>query len=162
MNKKETIETFYRSFQGRDWQTMQSCYDEAVVFSDPVFTHLEGDRARAMWHMLVSSAKDLTISFSNVVANGQSGSCDWEARYSFSRTGRAVHNRIHADFQFADGKIIRHTDTFDLTRWAGMALGWPGKMLGWTPWMKNQIRATASTGLSRFLASHPEYTGAKK
>jgi len=157
VNEKDIIEKFYRAFQQRDWNTMQDCYDKSVVFSDPVFPNLDGQQARAMWHMLLSAAEDLTITFSNVRAGGTRGSCDWEARYSFSKTGRAVHNRIHAEFEFANGMIIRHGDTFDLTRWAGMALGLPGKLLGWTPWMKQKIRATASAGLARFIDTHPEY-----
>lgn len=157
MNEKETIEKFYTAFQQRDWQAMQSCYDDSVHFSDPVFTDLKGSQAKAMWHMLVTSAKDLEISFSNITVSGNKATCDWEARYSFSRTGRAVHNRIHAEFQFADGKIVRHADTFDLAKWAGMALGLPGILLGWTSWMQNKIRGTANSGLSRFLVANPQY-----
>lgn len=157
----QLIEKFYSSFQQRDWQGMQSCYHDKVNFSDPVFQNLNGGDAKAMWHMLASSAKDLKISFSNTRVDGNRGSCDWEAWYTFSKTGRPVHNRIHAEFEFADGKIIRHADTFDLTRWAGMALGLPGKLLGWTPFIQNKIRATAASGLTRFLQAHPEYSGSK-
>lgn len=159
MTEKEVIEKFYTSFQQLDWRGMQSCYDDAVIFSDPVFQHLEGGQAKAMWHMLASAAKDLKVTFSNVRVEGGRGSCDWEAWYTFSRTGRPVHNRIHAEFEFSNRRIVRHTDTFDLTRWAGMALGLPGVLLGWTPMIKNKIRATASSGLTRFLGSHPEYSG---
>jgi ketosteroid isomerase-like protein len=155
MNEKTLIENFYLSFQQKDWKGMQACYHDDIVFSDPVFPHLEGPNAKAMWHMLTTSARDLDITFSNIVADEQKGSCDWEAKYSFSRTGNPVHNRIHASFLFRDGKIVKHTDTFDLTRWAGMALGLPGKLLGWTPWMQNKVRATAAGSLSRFIASQP-------
>lgn len=158
MTNRELIETFYQSFQRGDWKGMQACYHDHIEFSDPAFPDLTGSHAKAMWHMLTTSAKDLVVTYSQVEANEATGSCDWEAKYSFSRTGAPVHNRIHAAFEFRDGKIVRHTDTFDFTRWAGMALGVPGKLLGWTPWMQNKIRATAAAGLSKFLASHPEYT----
>lgn len=159
MNEQQIIAKFYDSFQRCDWLGMQSCYDDSIVFSDPVFQNLRGGHAKAMWHMLASSAKDLKVTYSNVKANGERGSCDWEAWYSFSKTGRAVHNVIHAEFLFTNGKIIRHTDTFDLAKWSGMALGLPGKLLGWTPFLQNKIRATAGAGLTRFLQSHPEYSG---
>jgi hypothetical protein len=32
-----------------------------------------------------------------------------------------------------------------------MALGTPGKLLGWTPMMKGKIRATAKQGLEEFM-----------
>jgi ketosteroid isomerase-like protein len=161
MTEKELIETFYQAFQRRDWKTMQSCYADDVVFTDPVFPRLEGPEAKAMWHMLTTSAKDLVIEFRNVSADSSRGSCDWDARYSFSRTGRSVHNRIHAEFEFAGGKITHHTDTFDLARWAGMALGWPGKILGWTPWMQEKIRGTARTSLAHFLKANAGYPPGK-
>lgn len=159
MTNKELIEQFYRAFQQKDWKGMQACYHNEVVFSDPVFPNLRGLQAKAMWHMLASSAKDLVITFKDVEASEYRGSCSWEAKYSFSRTGAPVHNRIQARFEFSDGKIIRHSDSFDLTRWTGMALGIPGKLMGWTTWMQNKVRATAASGLARFIASNPEYAG---
>ena len=39
------------------------------------------------------------------------------ATYTFSATGRTVVNRIRARFDFRDGKIVRHVDSFDLWRW---------------------------------------------
>jgi ketosteroid isomerase-like protein len=161
VSEQELIQSFYTSFQQRDWKGMQACYHDRVVFSDPVFPHLEGAQAKAMWHMLTTSARELDITFSHVTADARQGSCDWEARYPFSKTGRRVHNRIHASFEFLDGKIIRHTDQFDLAKWAGMAFGLTGMLLGRTSWMQNKIRSTARASLLKFMANHPEY-GAPK
>ena len=161
VSEHDLVETFYRAFQRRDWKAMQDCYHERVIFSDPVFPHLEGLQARAMWHMLTTAARELDITYSHIIADSRQGSCDWEARYPFSKTGRLVHNKIHASFEFLDGKIIRHDDTFDLTRWAGMAFGIPGKLLGWTPWMQNKIRSTAAESLGKFVTRYPEYSTSK-
>ncbi len=156
-NPKDVIERFYSAFQRKDWKAMQDCYHSDIWFSDPVFRDLRGGRAKAMWHMLVNAGKDLTLTFKNVEVKDNTGSCDWEAFYSFSRTGRKVHNVIHATFEFKDGKIIRHNDSFDLWKWAGMALGTPGKLLGWSSAIRSKIRSTAATNLDRFIADHPEY-----
>lgn len=80
----------------------------------------------------------------------------WEARYDFTATGRKVHNIIDATFEFADGKIIRHRDHFDLHRWAGMALGLKGKLLGWAPPVQNAIRKMAVKGLDQYEAKRAE------
>ena len=154
---KKLIETFYSAFQKKDWRMMQSCYDDAVIFSDPVFRNLKGPEAKAMWHMLALAGKDLTLTFKNITAAGTCGSCDWDAHYSFSRTGRKVHNIIHARFEFKDGKIIKHTDSFDLWKWSSMALGISGALLGWTPLIKSKIRGTAVKSLRKFIEEHPEY-----
>jgi hypothetical protein len=154
---KERIEKLYTCFQQKDWPGMQSCYHDRARFSDPVFQHLQAKEVRAMWHMLVLSGKDLTVSFGDVQADEVKGSCHWEATYTFSRSGRRVHNVIEATFGFADGKIILHHDQFNFWRWAGMALGWPGKLMGWSAVVQEKVRGTAQNSLSAFISEHPEY-----
>lgn len=152
---EETIRRFYTAFQKRDAAGMVACYAPDVQFSDPVFTDLKGERAGAMWKMLCERGKDLKIEFRDVRADASTGSAHWEAWYTFSATGRHVHNIIDATFEFRDGRIVRHTDRFDLHRWAGLALGLPGKLLGWTPLLQNKIRAMAAKGLADYLAKRP-------
>ena len=157
-DSQKLIERFYYCFQQKDWEGMQECYHPEVIFSDPVFRNLKGKQAKAMWHMLTAAGKDLTVSFQHVKSDGASGSCDWEAWYTFSRSGRKVHNRIHAKFEFSDGKIIKHTDSFNLWRWSSMALGLAGILLGWSPLIQMKIRNTAKTNLHQFILQHPEYS----
>ncbi|MBK5279421.1 MAG: nuclear transport factor 2 family protein [Bacteroidia bacterium] len=158
MNSNELmVNKFYTCFQKKDWKGMQGCYADDVTFSDPVFQNLKGKNALAMWHMLVSAGKDLTVSSNNIKANDLSGSCDWEAHYSFSRTGRKVHNIIHAEFKFEHGKIVEHCDSFDLWRWSRMALGTSGVLLGWSSIVRNKIRGTANSSLHKFINEHHEY-----
>ncbi len=156
MDNKTVIETFYTTFQQKDYASMIACYHEDIRFSDPVFTDLQGKQAKAMWHMLCERGKDLQITFNNVQADGDLGSAHWEATYTFS-TGRKVHNVIDAQFKFADGKIIDHQDTFDLWKWTRMALGFSGILLGWSPMVKNKVRTMGMSGLDAFIAGHPEY-----
>lgn len=148
----QLIETFYTSFKNRKPEQMIACYAEDIWFSDPVFHDLRGPRAGAMWRMLAERATSLEITFSGIQADAATGSAHWEARYLFSATGRQVHNIIDARFELRDGKIVRHADTFDLWRWAGMALGPKGKLLGWAPPIKNAIHKTAMRGLEAFEA----------
>ena len=78
------------------------------------------------------------------------GVARWEAHYTVF--GNKVHNVIDASFRFADGLIIEHVDTFDLYRWARMALGPTGLLLGWTPMLRNTVRKTAGRQLQKYLA----------
>lgn len=146
------INRFYTAFQARDAQGMIACYHDDVRFSDPVFPALEGAQVGHMWTMLCARGKDLTLTFDQVKADEQQGSAHWEATYTFSGSGRKVHNVIDARFGFSEGKIILHTDHFDLWRWSRMALGVPGICLGWTPLVKNKIRKTAQQGLDQWIA----------
>lgn len=142
----EVIERFYSAFQKLDADAMVACYHPDVHFSDPAFGDLRGAKAGAMWKMLAGRAKDLRVEYRDVHADDRTGSAHWEAWYTFS-TGKKVHNVIDATFEFKDGKIIRHADTFDLHAWASQALGLPGKLLGGTGFMQKKIRATALKGL---------------
>jgi ketosteroid isomerase-like protein len=153
----DTIRRFYEAFQRRDHSAMAACYHPDIHFSDPVFQELHGDEARAMWHMLCEQGTDLTVTFGDVAEEGDRGSTRWEATYTFSPTGRKVHNRVTASFTFADGLIRRHVDDFDLWRWTRMAVGLPGLIAGWTPSAKAKVRDMANSSLDRFLVDHPSY-----
>lgn len=146
----QLITRFYTAFQNRDAETMAACYHPDVTFSDPVFIGLKGERARNMWRMLCSSARDLNVSTRDIQADDATGQAHWDAAYTFSKTGRSVLNQIDARFTFKDGLILAHQDTFDLWAWASMALGLPGKLFGWAPPMQNAIRKTALKGLDAF------------
>ena len=147
------VTDFYAAFARREGAAMAACYHRDVRFSDPVFPDLRGERAGAMWKMLCERATDLAIEARDVTADDARGSAAWDARYTFTDTGRRVHNRITASFEFADGLIVRHRDDFGLYRWTRMALGPVGVLLGWTPLVQGKIRRTAAGALERFLAT---------
>jgi hypothetical protein len=48
------------------------------------------------------------------------------------------------------GKIVRQVDTFSLWRWTRQALGAQGLLLGWTPIVRNKVRAQAAHSLREF------------
>ena len=147
------IRRFYDAFQRRDAAAMGACYHHAVEFADEIFPELHGDAARAMWTMLCERGKDLTIVCSNVHADAATGGAQWEAWYTFSGTGRRVHNRIRAEFTFQDGLIVRHRDRFGFWRWARQALGPAGLLLGWSPFLRRRVQAQAARSL-RARAQH--------
>src|SRR4249919_3668796 len=134
------IRDLYTAMASRDAAAMASCYAPDAHFSDPVFTDLNGAEIGAMWALLCGRAKSLKVTLVDVDAGDNEGQAHWEAIYPFSKTGRMVHNRIAAHFVFRGDKIADHRDDFPLWRWAGMALGLKGKLLGWLPPMQNAIR----------------------
>lgn len=141
------LERFYTAFQCRDGEAMAACYAPDVRFGDPVFTELRGEAAGDMWRMLCHRGKDLVVRFSEVHADDTTGRARWEATYTFTATGRRVHNVIAARFTFRDGRIATHDDDFDLPAWMAQALGLPGRLLGRTAFMQNSLRRKALAGL---------------
>lgn len=149
------IARFYTAFQNKDFETMKACYHPQAQFQDEAFT-LSGKKIGAMWHMLVSRGKDLTLEFSVSNKDGKVFA-HWEPKYSFSKTGRFVHNIIDAEFEFKDGLIYRHKDTFDFWRWSRQAIGLPAVVLGWTAFFQSKVSKMANGTLTEFIKKHPEY-----
>jgi len=143
---------FYNAFAARDGDAMATAYASDATFSDPVFTDLRGKEVGAMWKMLCSRATDLRVEARDISADDTTGKAHWEAWYTFTKTGRPVHNVIDATFEFRDGKIARHRDAFDFWRWSSQALGPTGKLLGWSPIIQGPVRKQARAGLEKFLA----------
>lgn len=158
---KALIEKFYTAFQKLDYATMNSCYSDEVVFSDPVFGLLHDDEVRAMWEMLCKNAKDFSLEFSNIQSvDEEYYTCNWTATYTFSKTGRKVTNNVKAFMKIKDarpddpvgrGKIIEHSDGFRLSKWIAQAFGWKGLWLGWTGFMKRKVQAGARKNLEMFM-----------
>lgn len=153
MNNAEIIHRFYSAFAYGDALAMIALYDDQIKFQDPAFGILSGDQAKSMWQMLVRPGVE--ISFSDVEADAKTGRANWVATYEFGPEKRKVTNRIHAEFEFRDGKIIRHTDSFNLWKWSAQAFGWKGVVLGWTSFMKRKVQETANARLRMFMDKKP-------
>ncbi len=152
---KALIDTFYRAFQNKDFDTMAQCYHPDVSFKDEAF-ELQGQRVAAMWHMLCLRGKDMTLEYS-VSENNGCISAHWEPKYCFSQTGRFVHNIIDAEFEFKDGKIFKHIDRFNFWHWSRQALGAPGLILGWSGFLQKKVSVMAMKNLDKFIAQHPQH-----
>ncbi|EDP70030.1 hypothetical protein FBALC1_10872 [Flavobacteriales bacterium ALC-1] len=150
----ETLITkFYNAFNNLDAETMLSCYHDDIVFEDPAFGVLKGNSAKAMWQMLCASqkGKDFKVISSKIEANATEGSAHWEAFYSFSKTGRKVHNKIDAQFEFKDGLIIKHTDDFNLHKWAKQAMGIKGLLFGGMGFFKKKMHKQTNYLLEKYI-----------
>lgn len=147
------VHQFYTAFSRGDYATMQSLYHPEATFHDPAFGQLNAQQTKAMWQMLLTGAKDLKVTFDQVSGDASAGRCTWQAWYTFSRTGRLVHNVVQAHFRFRDGLIIEHRDHFSLWRWSRQALGLSGWLLGWSPVVANKVNDTARRGLEKFMSA---------
>lgn len=151
---RKTIETFYTAFARLDGAAMAACYAEDARFDDEAFSLAGRREIGGMWSMLCEAVKAKGRDVWRLdVSEVTDKSAHWEAHYRFSATGRMVHNIIEARFEFdAAGLITRHRDSFDFWRWARQALGAPGMLLGWSPFLRGKVRAQAASNLKKFLA----------
>lgn len=152
ISNQQLIEHFYTCFQRKDISGMQSCYAKVVTFSDPVFQKLNCKEVCSMWEMLITTGKDLTLTFDGIVSEGNKVKANWVASYTFSATGRRVINRVEARFIIHEGKIILHEDQFNFHTWAKQALGFSGWLLGWSDFLKSKVSKQAREKLNKYMA----------
>lgn len=152
MNNDHLIETFYNAFVAGDAQGMTACYHDDVIFSDPAFGTIEGDRAKAMWHMLIERGKGLNkVTYEVKETSDTKGTASWTAHYPYGPKQRPVVNHVTAQFIFQEGKIKEHHDNFDMYKWSKQALGLPGVLLGWSKFMRNAIQKRTNEMLSKYM-----------
>jgi ketosteroid isomerase-like protein len=148
----QLIEKFYTAFQQLDAAAMNSCYSDDIVFFDPIFGLLKGEEARSMWEMLCKNAKQFSLTYGNIITlDDEYSTCDWQATYIFSATGKQVVNKIKANLRFADGKIIEHSDGFSVHKWSKQAFGLTGTLFGWNSFFQTKIKNTARKNLMKFM-----------
>lgn len=145
---QELISRLYAAFDRLDHAEMASCYATNSCFTDPLYS-LAGRDISAMWAMLCTSSTDLRVSYKEATANNEVGSATWEAHYMF-KGERHVNNIVQATFVFKNGLITKHHDEFDFWRWSKMALGLPGLLLGWSPFLKKKVKKEAMLRLEEF------------
>lgn len=149
---------FYAAFARLDADEMAVCYAPDAQFDDEAFSLRGHAEVAGMWRMLIETTRahgqaEWKLRYSGIEAGALTGHAHWEANYLFSRTKRRVHNVIDGSFEFnADGLISRHHDRFDFWRWSRQALGPPGWLLGWTPYLRSEVRKQAAASLQKYLA----------
>lgn len=155
---EQTLEKFYSAFARLDPDTMAQCYAPDASFDDEAFSLRGHEQVTGMWHMLCDATqakgRDVwKLDYSDLKADASAGQAHWEVHYRFSATGRMVHNVIDGRFTFTpQGLIATHRDRFDFWAWARQALGTPGLLLGWTPFLRSKVRRAAAANLHTYLA----------
>lgn len=152
MSNKDLITKFYESFATGDIESMIDCYHDDIVFQDPAFGTLKGEMAKNMWRMLLSRRTESTkITYEDIQETAEGGTAHWVASYIYGPKKRKVVNHVFAKIVISEGKIIVHTDAFDMWKWTKQALGLSGYLLGWSSFLKGKIQHKLNTMLNKYV-----------
>lgn len=149
MTSEETriaLAHFYDAFARRDGGTMAGMYTAGATFEDPVF-RLKGNDIGRMWVGLLGRARDFSVAYTITQTAAGRGTVEWTARYLFAGR-RPVVNMIVSNIVFDGDRIAQQVDRFDFPRWAGQALGLPGKLFGRFQWFQRAVARKAARGLA--------------
>ena len=150
--QEETARRYWDAIGRLDAETMADCYAHDAQFEDEVF-QLKGAECGMMWRMLFQGAADLEIRPGNLVVKDGIAHGRLDAWYTFTATGRKVHNKIQTRLVLRNGKIIDHHDRFPFYKWSRQALGAKGWLLGWTPLVRGAVRRQARRRLDKWMAN---------
>lgn len=155
MNSKEVVTKFYDAFLKKDYKTMQSLYAINAVFSDEIFKGLSGFEAGKMWQMLLTSGSEMSVEYKILDTSKKGAKVKWIADYTFSKTGRKVHNEVISTFEIEEGKIYTQRDKFNFGSWSKQALGFVPWLFGLLGVTQKKVQETASKGLNDFIRKNP-------
>lgn len=150
LTPKDVGIAFYEAFSRKNAEGMAALYSPLATFRDPVFETLPSSEAKDMWRMLCKRSKDIRIAYTIVASDHKTVTIDWDAYYTFAKTGKAVHNKIRAHMHVDKGFIVKHEDNFNFWRWASQAFGIVGALIGWTPFFLGKVRTEAAKSLAVF------------
>ncbi len=150
ITNKKLVTQFYYAFANAKPESMVICYADNIIFKDPAFGELKGERAKNMWRFILAKNKNIKITATDIFVSENSGTAKWKAEYQYGKNKRKVTNNILATFEFKDGKIAKHTDDFNLHDWSKQALGLKGLLLGWTPYFKKKLQTEVHARLDDF------------
>ena len=154
MIDEKIVHKFYRAFAEGDAEQMVSFYHEKAHFEDPIFGKLNAQQVANMWRMLIARRdKNTQITHKITGVNGGIIKVNWIAQYNYGPKKRKVVNHVSAQLKIVDGRIMEHTDHFDLWKWTQQAFGLPGYLLGWSSFMKMKIKGKVSLALKEFIES---------
>jgi len=148
----QLLDKLFNALNQRDAAAMAACYHPDATFHDIAFDLHGRKEIGDMWRMICTS--DIRATFEVVDANDSVARVSLIDDYTFSDTGRAVHNVIDSRFRFDHGLIVEQRDTCDPHAWGAMAIGGVGGFLaGRVPALR---RRKARRKLATFVAEHPE------
>jgi len=149
----QLLDRLFKGLDRHDHCAMASCYRPDAMFRDIAFDLRGSQQIHAMWHMICET--DIRATFHVVHADDFAGRVQLCDDYTFSSTGRKVHNVIESHFRFSDRLIVDHRDSCDARVWAKMALGGAS---GFLAGRFRYLRAwKAKRMLQTFIENHPEY-----
>ena len=154
----DTLKKFTEHLSHLEADALVSLYHDDIIFEDPAFGRLKGERVKDMWRLLLGRKKEtqLEINVLDFESDGLTGTASWEAKYIFNVTGRKVHNKITSTFELKDGLIVKQDDKFDLYKWSKQAMGLTGTLVGWTKFFQHNLQGKTEYMLDTFIAKKEE------
>jgi hypothetical protein len=150
VSNQQIVEKFLSCYQQHDYEGMQSCLDDGVIFSDFAFD-IHGKEVISMWHWFCIKypPREQPIDvpeFTVLEETGDTILAKYRVKYLYGEDHRPVDYFIRARFTLKNDRIIeQHDEFFSISEYefAKMAFGFPEALLGLTPASDNRKEKNA-------------------
>ncbi|RKR82268.1 SnoaL-like protein [Mucilaginibacter gracilis] len=149
-SNEKLILDFYDNLRKGDVKKIGNFYAKNATFRDPIFISLNASQASAMWAMVVKE-KDFQIDIKKIDISDRFLTADCTLIWT-CENGKKVLNDITSRFAFnTDGKILLHSNHFDVYKLVKQTTGTIGVLFGWTKVLRNRTRRLAAEKLNYFM-----------
>lgn len=151
-SNRELIEKFYQSFQNRDFEAMDNCYDDNIVYFDPLYHFLNGSNVKFMWKFRYANTNHFNLDFEQIKTDDEEYfTIEYRIRYVSEETGNVVDQSIKSYIRISSGKISEHSEAFSIHQWSSMVYGGIAKLIGWNRFYQNRLKKNARKKLLNFI-----------
>lgn len=153
-SNEKLIQCYLQALQQQDLPTMQMCYHKSITYEDDLFRELKKGDVPAMWEMRFAENPVWEVEFKDIQASNDWGRVHWTLTYGHTKNGKPKRRHIVARFTFYEGKILYHSDAFNLYNWVKENQGAWWRFLIWFSPLQYFLRAGAHRKLQRFKETH--------
>lgn len=151
-SNRELIKAYFLGFQNRDFESMRNCYDENIVYFDPLYHYLNGSHVISMWKCRYYDVKNFRLHFSDILTDdNEYYTIQYQISYVSGETGNVVNQTIKSYMRVCSGKIAEHSDAFSIHQWSSMVYGAIAKLIGWNRFYQNRLKKNARKKLLEFI-----------
>jgi len=134
------IETFFKAFSERDFNTMKSLAKSSIVYYDPLYGYLNEEDVFLMWESRYGK-KDFTLNYHDIKDEGDGYfTVKIEVAYFHKKM---IHQQMKAYFKIENGFIAEYSHGFSVHQLCKQEYGLLGNLLGWNRLIQHRIKNDA-------------------
>ena len=134
------IDSFFKAFSERDFNTMKSLTKSSIVYYDPLYGYLNDEDVILMWESRYGQ-KDFTLNYHDLKDEGD-GYFTLKIDVTYFRK-KMIRQPMKAYFKIENGFIAEYSHGFSVHQLCKQEYGLIGNLLGWNRLIQQRIKNDA-------------------
>ena len=144
------IDSFFKAFSERDFNTMKSLAKSSIVYYDPLYGYLNEEDVFLMWESRYSQ-KDFTLNYRDIKDEGD-GYFTLKIEVDYVHK-KIIHQEMKAYFKIENGFIAEYSHGFSVHQLCKQEYGLIGNLLGWNRLIQQRIKNDARRELLAYKSN---------